>query len=626
MDKICKVLWRHIPQTAKAALFVQLSSHKRAAFRAFLLGFLCLSAGSATANPAAENPLRELSGQLQQQIQNDPVLTPRPQPTLKAPEAIARPAPQPEDDGAEKVTVKAFTITGNTLVASDDLQSLLRPWVNIPISLAELRRGVAQVAALYRNRGFLAQAVLPNQDITEGNVQIQVVEGKVGKVIVEAPEDQPQIGAFVRNRVKTLLEQTTPPGEPLRLDRFDWAVWVADDLPGVKVSASLKPGEEMGTTDIVLQVTPTTPIWGSFSIDNNGSRSTGPLRLNALVQFDSPLGWGESFTLSASKTRGTEFIRLAHSIPLGFEGWRGSTLNLSTSVFDYSVLDAFKPQGATFSPQGTSRSNGLSVRYPFVRTGQTNFSGELGYESRRSIDRGDTLSVARGTELGVLRDTRVESSSLTLSLSHIDGWGGGGSNLLSATFSQGSMNLQPDSVRSDDADGANTSGFFRKLRLVANRLQVLDSKHTAVLSFTGQLANRNLDASEKIFLGGSSSVRAFPNSEIGGSQGYFATLELRRDWNTEWRTSYFYDYGKLWQYKKPMRADDPTQSLLTEVANAQSVDGHGVGLSYRHPSGTEFRAQVSRRLRNNPLPTQEGKDKDGSLRMNRWWVSLSIPF
>ncbi len=612
MDKLCKVLWSHIPQTAKAVIFAQPSLHMRAALRALLLGSLCASAGHAMADSA----LQDLSGRLQQQIQSDPVLTPKPQSTLRAPEPIARPVPQPEDDGAQKITVKAFTITGNTLVMTDDLQALLRPWVNIPISLTELRRGVAQVAALYRNRGFLAQAVLPNQDITEGNVQIQVVEGKVGKIIVEAPEDRPQIGTFVRNRVKTLLEQTTPSGEPLRLDRFDWAVWVADDLPGVKVAASLKPGQEMGTTDIVLQVTPTTPIWGVLSTDNFGSRSTGAVRLNALVQLDSPLGWGESFTLSASKTRGTEFVRLAHSIPLGFDGWRGATLNLSTSVLDYTVLDKFKPEGATLLPQGTSRSNSLSVRYPFVRNGQTNFSGELGYESRRSIDRGD-----------IPRDTRIDTSSLTLSLSHIDGWGGGGSNLLMATLSQGRTILGPESTRVLDAD-FNTAGHFRKLRLMANRLQVLDSKHTAVFSLTGQLANRNLDASENIYLGGSSSIRAFPNSEIGGSQGYFASFELRRDWNAQWRTSYFYDYGKLRQYKNPMNASEPDVSLLDGIDNVQSLYGHGVGLTYRRPNGTEFRAQLSRRLHDNPLTTEQrkGKDKDGTLRMNRLWVSLSIPF
>lgn len=594
----------------------------RGAATALLLFSLFFSSGSSVADTA----LQDLSGRLQQQLQNDPVLVPKPLPTLKAPEVVTIPATQPEDEDAEKVIVKAFTITGNSLVGTEDIQTLLRPWVNIPISLAELQRGVAQVTALYRARAYLAQAVMPNQDITDGTVQIQVFEGKVGQIIVEAPPDQPLLGAFLRNRIETLLARSAPPGQALSFDSFDWAVLVANDLPGVAVSASLAPGQGMGTTDLMVQVTAAQKIRGLVSADNNGSRSTGPLRLNALVQMDSALGLGESFNLSASKTQGSNYLRLAHSIPLGFDGWRGLTMNVNTSVFDYQVLSASKPLGATFAPQGTSTSSGVSVRYPFVRSGQTTFSGEWGYEARRSTDKGDTVSVAQGTTLGVLRDTRIEALNLTLSLNHVDGWGGGGSNLLSATFIHGSMSLMPEIVRTEDAGGVNTAGSYHKLRVSANRAQVIDGQHTAVVSVTGQLANRNLDASEKLYLGGSSSIRAFPNSELGGSEGLMASLELRRDWTAEWQTSYFYDYGKVWQYKKTARADDPTAQLLTDVANAQVLDGHGFSLTYRRPNGTEFRTQVSRRLRNNPLPTQAGTDKDGTLRLNRWWFGFSVPF
>lgn len=587
-----------------------------------LLSGLLFSAGSAV----ADSPLQDLSGRLQQQLQNDPVLSPKPQTPLKAPEVESRPAPQPEDEGAEKITVKAFTITGNSLVKTEEIQALLRPWLNIPISLAELRRGVAQVTALYRDRAYLAQAVLPNQDITDGTVQVQVFEGKVGRIIVEMPQDQPQLGEFLRNRIETLLAHKAPPGEPLSFDSFDWAALVVDDLPGVTVSASLRAGEAIGTTDVVAQVLATPKIRGLISADNNGSRSTGPLRLNALLQLESALGLGESFNLSASKTEGSNYLRLAHSFPVGLGGWRGLTLNVSTSVFDYEVLSESKPLGATFAPKGTSTSSGLSLRYPILRSGQTTLSGELGYETRRSKDKGDAVSVSQGTTLGVLRDTRVEASNMTLSLNRVDGWGGGGSYFLTATYTQGSMSLMPDIVRTEDASGVNTAGSFRKLRVSANRLQVIDAKHTAVVSFTRQFANRNLDASEKLYLGGSSSVRAFPNSELGGSEGYMASLELRRDWTAKWQTSYFYDYGKVRQYKNSARADDPNTQLLTDVSNTQVLDGHGFSLTYRRPNGTEFKAQVSRRLRKNPLPTEDGTDKDGTLRMNRWWFGFSVPF
>lgn len=595
-------------------------------FTSTLIAVLLLGLHSSAVKAQTTPPyLQDLSGRLQQQIQNDPVLTPRAQPELKAPQALVPPSVQPSEDEGAKITVKEFVIAGNALVSAEDIQSLLNPWKNTPISLTELRRGVAQVASLYRLRGYLAQAVLPNQDITEGTVQIQVVEGKVGKVIIQAPPDQPQIGEFVRNRVQTLLAHRLPSGEPLRFDSYDWAVWVADDLPGVSVEASLQAGAEPGTTDVLVQLAPTTKIRGLVSTDNNGSRTTGALRVNALLQLESALGWGESFNLSASKTQGSRFVRVAHSIPFPHGGWEGMTLNVNASLFEYEVLEKFKPQGNTFSPQGVSKSSGLSLRYPFIRSRQTTLSGEWGYESRETTDKGDGMnSSTQGTFLDVTRQTRVEASNLTLSLNHNDSLGAGGSSLLSATLTHGQFGLGPDSALERESR-FNTVGSFRKLRVVANRLQLLDAKHSALLSFTGQIASRNLDASEKIFLGGSSTIRAFPNSELGGSEGLVASLELRRDWTSKWQTSFFYDYGRIWQYKDIFDATSPGTKLI-ESANRQSLKGQGLSVTYRRPNGTEFRALVSRRLHKNPMATEEGTDRDGTLRMNRWWFSASVPF
>lgn len=567
-------------------------------------------------------PFQDLSGSLQQQIQNDPVLTPRLQPGLKAQEAPNAPSLAPQDDTESKVSIRSFVVTGNQLVSTEDIQTLLRPWTQTPISLTELRRGVAQVAALYRVEGYLAQAVLPNQDITEGTVQIQVIEGKVGQIIVQAPTDQPQIGEFVRNRVQTLLAHRMPAGQALRFDSYDWAILVADDLPGVSVQASLQAGQELGTTDVVVQVAPTRRVRGLVSTDNNGSRTTGPLRVNALLQVESPLGWGESFNLSASKTQGSRFFRVAHSIPLGFDGWTGLTLNLNASVFEYRVLEALKGD-APVSPQGVSKSKGLSVRYPFLRSGQTTLSGEWGYDSRQSIDKQGGI-LLDPKELAISRQTQIEASNLTLSLTHNDSWGGGGSNFLTSTLTHGKFSLMPDSALERESKFGSV-GAFRKLRVVANRLQLLDAKHSALFSFTGQVADRNLDASEKLFLGGSSSIRAFPSSEVGGSEGAVASFELRRDWTSKWQSSFFYDYGRVNQYKHNFDATNPSSKLI-ETSNAQVLKGQGFGLTYRRPNGAEFRAQVSRRLHKNPMATEAGTDRDGSLRMNRWWFSASVPF
>jgi hemolysin activation/secretion protein len=156
------------------------------------------------------------------------------------------------------------------------------------------------------------------------------------------------------------------------------------------------------------------------------------------------------------------------------------------------------------------------------------------------------------------------------------------------------------------------------------RLQFIDGKHAIFMSASRQWASKNLDSSEKLYLGGASGVRAFPNSEAGGSTGVTATLELRREWNAQWQTTLFYDYGRVSQFKEPFRTDG--SSLLTDTTNDLILRGRGLSVTYRFVSGAEVKATLARRVSPNPQPSYTGTDNDGTLRLNRFWLNVSMPF
>jgi hemolysin activation/secretion protein len=50
---------------------------------------------------------------------------------------------------------------------------------------------------------------------------------------------------------------------------------------------------------------------------------------------------------------------------------------------------------------------------------------------------------------------------------------------------------------------------------------------TLYASFSGQRASKNLDSSEEFFLGGPNGVRAYPQGEGAGDEGWLSRLELR---------------------------------------------------------------------------------------------------
>ena len=563
------------------------------------------------------------AGQLIQQLQNDPALKPGVQvPLPKLEPKAAQPAQVAEPQPGEATFVfKSAQLEGNTLISTAAIDGVLSPWLNRSLTLAQLEQAVAQISALYREQGWLAQALLPDQDVSEGHVRINIIEGKLGRVIVNMQADQRLLGEVVQRRIEALVKHRMQVAQPIAFDDMDWALLVAGDLAGASVSGSLQAGQLPGTSDLVVKVESKTLLTGQASIDNQGSRSTGIERVNGQLQINSPFGMGELFSLVGSKNSGSTYVRASVSTPLGIEEWRGLMLNAEVSRMDYRTLDKYKPEGAQLRPEGSSDVYGLHVVSPLLRSASTNLNLELGLEYRNSVDKSD-LEVP-GT-LGVVRHTQVHNHALGLNFSHMDGVLGGGNNVINLVHTRGSIDLGPSGAASLDATETRTQGFFEKEKLTLSRLQFIDGKHTLFMSATKQWASKNLDSSEKLYLGGAAGVRAFPNSEAGGSIGVVATLELRRDWNAQWQTALFYDYGRISQYKVPTRADGT--GLLNDQRNELMLHGRGISVSYRLASGAEFKTTISRRVSPNPQPTSTGADNDGTLRLNRIWFSASMPF
>jgi hemolysin activation/secretion protein len=78
-----------------------------------------------------------------------------------------------------------------------------------------------------------------------------------------------------------------------------------------------------------------------------------------------------------------------------------------------------------------------------------------------------------------------------------------------------------------DAATLRTQGGYGKLRFSVDRLQTISGPFEIFAAVRGQAAFKNLDISEKMELGGAYAVRAYPEGEAYGDEGYVATLEAR---------------------------------------------------------------------------------------------------
>lgn len=534
------------------------------------------------------------AGGLQQQIDKER------RPAVPDSVAPGRPAePARMKPGGAAVTVAQFRFAGNTLLGDEALARAVAPFLNQPLDFAGLERAAAAVADAYRAAGWVVRTYIPAQELVGGVVTIQVVEAVFGRILREGPEPSRIRPGYVLD----MVEAQQKSGEPVNVQAIDRALLLANDVPGIAAHGVLREGARERETDLVLRTADEPIAIGEVAIDNGGSRFTGRERLMANLNLNSPLGHGDLFTAHVIHSRGSDYLRVAGTVPLGLDGLR---VGVNASRLQYRLIaDEFAPLNAN----GTSDVVGLEMTYPLVRARSRNvyLSANLDHKVFENWA-SDTLT------------SRYTSDTLVLGLTGnaFDRLGGGGANSGSLSFVQGRLNLAGSPNQAADAASTRTAGSFSKLRYSISRQQALTGEWSAFASLSGQQADKNLDSSEKFYLGGPNGVRAYPTGEAGGTAGQLANLELRWRFAESFTLTGFFDHGRV------------TVSRDTSLAGAGAQNRYalkGSGLSLGWQSGnTSLRASWARRIGSNPNATAAGRDQDGSLVKDRLWLLAALRF
>ena len=503
----------------------------------------------------------------------------------------------------QTVVVQEFKFKGNTLLSQEQLQAVVAPLLNRPIDFARLQSSAVLVADLYRDQGWVVQTFLPEQDISTGQVTIAIVEAVFGQARITGEPTRVLPAA-----VLDIFAQQQQAGQFLNMNALDRALLLADDLPGVTVSGTLSPGQQSGQTDLLLMLADEPWLNGNVSADNTGAVSTGSRRANLALNINSPTQHGDALNVNAMAAQGLRYGRVGYSLPLGSNGWR---VGVNASRLDYDLVsEAYKSLNAS----GNATTAGVELSYPLVRSRPFNLSGSL------AADKKEYFNVSGGATSSAYSNVPV---TLGLSGSSFDALGGGGANAFSGLITAGRLNLNGSPTQSSDASTAQTAGTFYKVRYALSRQQQLGNSVSLYTAFSGQWAHKNLDSSEKFYLGGSGGVRAYPSSEGGGSLGQMLNVELRWQLPEGMNLVGFYDHGRVTQNVNNSFAGAP-------ALNSFALKGAGVGLGWRHSSGLNLQATYARRIGQNPNPittdVNRGADQDGTLRRNRLWLTASLAF
>ena len=532
--------------------------------------------------------------------------------SLKAPPRIEeeKEKPKPKSQGTTfKVT--SFSFEGNKLVSSNELQAFLKEYLNREITLDELKLAVDSLSVLYKDKGYLATASLPKQDITEGNVKIIIIEAKFGGAQLKLdPSTKYRIHPDI---IQKFIEYSNQKGEALNLNALDRAVLIADELPGAAVTQSLQPGTKDGETDSLLNIDNEPAYLAMLSVDNYGSHSTGPVRYQANASFLSPLGLGDRIDLGLLHSNGTDYGRLSFNRPIGYSGLR---MGINASALKYDVI-----AGAALSlnPEGTAETLQIEGSYPVYRSRAFDLSLASSLERKHFRNK---------AQEAVESNYFVDVFNMGSSLNHKNTLFLAGETAASIDLDIGYADYgdSPSSFQTSKIE-QDTQGRFNRLRWSINNTQFFTETISSVLKFNGQLSDSNLDSSQKFYLGGASGVRAYPTSEGSGSEGYLFSAELHKELTASFTATGFYDYGFARQYID--NTNNATGAVNATGKNSFNMKGYGTSIEWTGfvgPYRSTFSAIWSRRIRNNPNPQADGTDSDGSHPGNFYWFKASMSF
>ena len=464
------------------------------------LHFLALTCASLPAEASAPPPN---TGRVLEDVIKPPLLQPekRPAPPVKISEPQAN---QPLHDGP-KIWVRDFRLTGDCPVPASELLSILERDLRQELTLGQLQALGEKLTQKLRQDGYLVAFVfLPAQEITDGTVTYQVVPGRYGKLVFTNH-------SRVKDDVLHTLFATLSPGAVISQQTLDRALLLAGDLPGLNIKTTLTPGQTPGTSDLLVEATDDKAQETTLYADNWGGRYTGATRYGAQMRFLNLSGGGDELSLGGLSTfRGLTNYDFSYGTRLGNRGLR---LLLRHSRVDYRLGDTFAALDAT----GQATTSGLSLQYPLIRSRTQNLDLALGFESKKLRDDIDAVSTH------VPKTTKLWN----LSLSGNSQESSGSVNSFSLTYTRGHLGINDETVAASDAATACTAGEFSKITLSLQRRQYISERLQLNLSLNGQFADGNLDSSEKFYLGGPTGIRAYPQGESPGDEGYRVSAELR---------------------------------------------------------------------------------------------------
>lgn len=391
------------------------------------------------------------------------------------------------------------------------------PWC---VHLSDLNEILNRAQNRLIDAGWVTTRVLlPDQDLTSGRLEIEVIPGLLNEIQLDTQESE----KTHIDRLTTANALPLSKGKPINLRDIEQGLDNLRRLPTVSASIDIEPGSAPGSSDLRIQwAQRTIPVRLSLMADDSGSKATGKYQMSAVASWDNPLHLNDIFVASYSRNflpadevnspggdrdRGeSNNYYFNYSVPFGY--WQ---LDLGTSHYYYDQIVAGQTRNYHYSGKSTQYNADLSRLAYRNNQHKINLSAGLWAKRNESFIDDVALDVQErktgGWRAGVSTVSYFNAGTLQTAINYKRG--------------TGAFNAQPAPEEAFN-EGSSRMRIWTTDINWDMPIYLAEETFSWNSQFHGQWAENRLTSQDRLTIGGRYSVRGFSGeASLSGDNGWY---------------------------------------------------------------------------------------------------------
>ncbi len=507
--------------------------------------------------------------------------------TLPATQPLLPPMEQRETDALsarQSVFVRGFRFEGNTIFNDEKLSEVLKDSINRELTIEYLEDARLKLTKLYVDDGYInSGAILPDQDVQDGIVTFQIIEGtlppqnirirrhqKLGKDgNPQEKSGQPVLTrAWLNTKGYLLPRLEAGAGRVLNINRLKDRLELLRQNPNVeRINAELMPAVALGQSELDVQIEESFPLHFGLSLNNRRPPAIGGSRLELVLLHENLTGFSDPLNIRYTVLQGDiEDLQFAEADDFSIDYARPLNASDTTLLIGFDRSDSLQIEEPFQDLNITSETDSayLGVRQPLYRTANMElaFFATLNVQENTTYLLGQPFSFSPGARNGVSQDSVVRFGPEFFLRTTKEALA------LRSQFSIGLPIFGATENPGDIPDGQ----FFAWLGQAQYVRRLTENDIQLILRGNLQIAADPLLSIEQFAVGGFDTVRGYRENQIVRDSGFSFTTQLNVPiYQTSSRSTIlqlapFFDIGGGWNY------DDPHDQ--------QTICSIGIGLLY----------------------------------------------